>query len=108
MFVPNEKNVMMPRTNFRRNVLVLGLLGLALTALSQTNREQLNQYVADLQKNPSDGSLREKIIKIALTITPKLTAPPEADEQSGRASYAFKDATSESDFVAAADSYAKA
>jgi len=58
----------------------------------QSPREQLKQYVADLQKNPSDDDLRGKIIKLALTLDPKPATPPEVQELLGRGGQAFEDA----------------
>jgi tetratricopeptide (TPR) repeat protein len=96
-----------------RALLLWCVLSWSASVLAQTHRtpglrEQLRQDVADLQRNPSDDALREKIINLARAITPKLVAPPEADEQSGRASYAVKNAMSESDYMAAAESYGRA
>jgi hypothetical protein len=71
-------------------------------------RKQLAEYVADLQKNPSDDVLREKLIKLALTLQPMPAAPPEADELAGRAKYSFEHATSKADFVLAAEAFGKA
>jgi len=60
--------------------LILGFLSLASTALlqAQTNREQLSQYVADLQKRPDDHSLREKIIKLVQGLEPRPEVPEDA------------------------------
>jgi hypothetical protein len=46
------------------------LIVLAMTAATQAQsaREQLNQLVAQLQTTPTDDALREKIIKLAITI----------------------------------------
>jgi len=41
--------------------------------------ETLKEYVDDLKKNPTDKALREKIIKLALTIKPSPTIPEEAE-----------------------------
>jgi tetratricopeptide (TPR) repeat protein len=71
-------------------------------------REQLTQYVADFQKNPSDDDLRGKIIKLALTLDPKPATPPEVDELAGRGKYILDHASSDGDFAAAADAFAKA
>lgn len=70
-------------------------------------RQQLKQCVADLQKSPSDDSLREKIIKLALTLHPQPAAPPEADELAGRAKYIFDHANSNDDLLKAADAFGK-
>lgn len=81
-------------------------------------REQLKQYTADLQKNPSDDALREKIIKLALTLDPKPVMPPEVQELSGRGGQAFEDAkkaisagdtaSAKRELSSAADSFAQA
>jgi tetratricopeptide (TPR) repeat protein len=71
---------MLPRRNLRQVSLILGFLSLASTALlqAQTNREQLNQYIADLQKRPDDHSLRDRIIKLALVLEPRPEVPEDA------------------------------
>src|SRR5271166_4448275 len=51
---------------------------------SESPRKHLAEYVAELQKDPSDDVLREKIIKLALTLQPKPAVPSEADELAGR------------------------
>src|SRR5208283_1264918 len=75
---------------------------------SQNPRKQLAEYVADLQKNPSEDALREKVIKLALTLEPKPKVHLEADGLAGRAKYAIEHATSKADFVSAAEAFAKA
>jgi tetratricopeptide (TPR) repeat protein len=88
---------------------LLLLISQASVAQQSSNpREQLNQYVADLQKNPADDALREKIIKLALTLQPSPTIPAEVHTYEGRAERAFKDAKSPAEFVSAADEYKKA
>jgi tetratricopeptide (TPR) repeat protein len=76
--------------------------------LCQTPREQFKQYVADLQKNPADNALRQKIIKLALSLDPKPLVPPEVYELVGRAKYAIEHASSTSDFASAADTFGRA
>jgi len=92
-----------------RNSVILALLLLVVANLvaQQTGspREQLNQYVSDLQKNPSDDALREKIIKLALTVTPKPAIPPEADEKAGRGQYLVEHGTSDADLETAASAF---
>ena len=77
-------------------------------APTQSPREQLNEDIAQLQKSPSDDALREKIIKLALTIQPTPAIPREAVEHEGAAEYAFKNAKSPADFTQAAGEYEKA
>jgi hypothetical protein len=56
--------------------LILPRLGNA--AESSSSRELLGQYVAELQKTPEDQALRERIIKLELTLTPSPAVPAEA------------------------------
>ena len=71
-------------------------------------QEALRQYVADLQKNPNDYALREKIIKHVQAMRPAPAIPLEAEKFEGRAEFAFKNAKSEADFLDAASEYGKA
>lgn len=71
-------------------------------------REQLQQYVTQLQANPSDDALRTKIIHLALTLDPKPADPPDIAETIGAAWYAFKNAKSTTDLQNSAELYAKA
>lgn len=95
-------------------VVVIGLTVCGLrTAVAQQSpdqppRDQLRQYVTELQKNPFDDKLRERIIKLALTLQPPPAVPPEADEFAGRGLSAFKQATSDSDFDGVALAFSKA
>ncbi len=47
-------------------------------AQAQSPQQILNQYVADLQKNPNDYALREKIIKHVQAMKPKPAIPEDA------------------------------
>lgn len=80
----------------------------AQSSTSPTPREQLQQYVTQLQANPSDDALRTKIIALALTLDPKPANPPDLPETIGAATYAFKSARSDTDMMNAADLYTKA
>ena len=73
-----------------------------------TPRDQLQQYVTQLQANPTDDALRTTIIQLALTLDPKPATPPEAIQHEAAAAYAFKNAQSSSDFLNAAAEYEKA
>lgn len=92
-------------TNFL--ALIFGLL-LANIAHAETPREQLKQMVGQLQQNPDDDALREKIIKLAPTLKPSPAVPDTAVAFEGRAQFAFKSAKSEGDYLAAAQEYEKA
>ena len=45
---------------------------------------QLKHYIAELQKSPDDQALREKIIKLALTLNPKPEIPEAAERSNAR------------------------
>ena len=77
-------------------------------AVPPSPREHLNQYVADLQKNPSDDALREKIIKLALTLDPKPAIPDEAVVAAAKAKTIFANATAPDDMKAAAAAFSEA
>lgn len=49
----------------------------AFSAQAQSPQQTLNQYVSDLQKNPDDNALREKIIKHVQTMKPAPAIPEE-------------------------------
>ncbi len=51
------------------------------TAHAANPREELKQLTAQLQSNPSDTALREKIIKLAGTIRPAPVVPEEARQK---------------------------
>ena len=90
------------------SVLILSFLLGANLAASATPQEVLSQYVSDLQKNPNDYALREKIIKHVQAMRPAPAIPLEAEKFEGRAEFAFKNAKSEADFLDAASEYGKA
>jgi tetratricopeptide (TPR) repeat protein len=73
-------------------------------------REQLQQYVAELQNNPDDQNLREKIITLALTIHPALAIPDKDKvlEAEGEANGALKTAKSQADYSDAVKLFQKA
>jgi len=55
--------------------------------------EMFDQSVADLQKNPGDRALREKIIKMALSMKPSPAVPEEAERNMARGVVFFTKAT---------------
>jgi tetratricopeptide (TPR) repeat protein len=77
-------------------------------AQAQTPQETLTQYISDLQKNPNDNALREKIIRFVQTMKQKPVMSSEAEKYEGRAEYAIKNAKNEADFFDAAKEYDKA
>jgi hypothetical protein len=88
-----------------RKLIIFTLLALAVSAYAQSQREQLQQMVEQLQKTPNDNALRERIIKLAQTIKPAPALPEEALRYEGRARAAFQTARQESDYLDAAKEY---
>ncbi len=89
-------------------IFVLAIVTSMASAQAQSPREQLSQMVEQLQKTPTDNTLREKIIKLAQGVKPAPAIPDKAIEYEGRAQFAFKSAKSEADFLAAAREYENA
>jgi tetratricopeptide (TPR) repeat protein len=71
-------------------------------------QETLNQYIAELQKNPNDFALREKIIKLVQTMKPAPEISEEARRYMGRGIAAMKDAKSADDFRDAVKEFERA
>ena len=68
-------------------ILLFGMLMLTNVVCAESPVEQLlKQMVEQLQKNPTDNALREKIIKLAQTITPAPAVPDEATNTRGAGS----------------------
>jgi tetratricopeptide (TPR) repeat protein len=87
-------------------IIIFIVLGFA-TIIYAQNQQTLNQYVSDLQKNPSDYALREKIIKHVQGMRPAPKTPEEVDELVGQAKYVFKHAKTQEDYLGAVDAYKK-
>lgn len=68
-------------------------------------REALKEYVAELRGNPDDPALREKIIKLALTINPPPAIPEEARRPFVKANTALKEAKRPDDYDRAIQQY---
>lgn len=75
---------------------------------SASPRDQLQEYVTQLQANPSDDALRTKLIQLALTLDPKPTVPDAAAVAAAKGKAIFADATSPDDLKAAAAAFAQA
>lgn len=88
--------------------LFFSLLLLATVAPAQSPREQFQQMVEQLQKNPSDSALRERIIKLAQELKPAPAVPEEAERRMARGMAAFKGAKSAADFQDAAKEFEQA
>jgi len=87
---------------------VIFLLSFFGVAQAGSQQETLSQYISDLQKNPADNALREKIIKLVLTANPKPTTPQEAVTHEGAAEFAIRHAKTSADFADAAKEYEQA
>lgn len=88
---------------YAKNFLAL-MLGLLLVniANAESPREQLQQMVEQLQKTPTDNTLREKITKLATGIKPAPAIPEEALRYEGRGNASFKNAKEVAGYIAAA------
>ncbi|MBI1912635.1 MAG: hypothetical protein HYS21_11620 [Deltaproteobacteria bacterium] len=67
------------KTTGKLIIFVFAFLVLIAGAYAQSPREELQQMVEQLQKTPNDNALREKIIKLAITIKPSPAIPEEAN-----------------------------
>jgi len=75
---------------------------------AQPPQQTLNQYVADLQKNPNDYALREKIIRHVQTMRPAPAVPEEARRQYIMGKTLLEDAKNDQDFKDAIEKFRKA
>lgn len=96
------------KTTSKLIIFAITPLFMAANAHALTPREELSQMVQQLQKNPSDNTLREKIIKLAQRIKPAPAIPEDALRREGRAKFAFKSAKSNDDYLGAAREYEEA
>ena len=68
----------------------------------------LVQGIAELEKNPGDDALRERIIKAVVAGAVPPSVPKEVDELMGKGKAIFKNAESEADYLAAAKAFEEA
>jgi len=73
-----------------------------------TQQDTLKQYIADLQKNPNNYALREKIINLVRVMKPAPAIPEEARRHYIMGSTMFKDAKKIEDFSQAAEEFKSA
>lgn len=100
----------------KRKMASIGALLLAATLLAllpaqaQTSspQETLNQYISDIQKNPNEYALREKIIRHVQTMKPAPATPREAERSMNRGAAAVKSAKDANDFKDAVAEFEKA
>ena len=84
------------------------IVSLPCPAQAQSPQQTLNQYVADLQKNPNDYALREKIIRHVQTMKPAPAVPEETRRFMNRGMAAAEGAKTESDYRDAIQEFQKA
>lgn len=89
-------------------MLLFGVLLVAGGASAESPREQLKQMVEQLQQNPGDNALREKIIKLAQELKPAPAVPEEARRYRARGITAFETAKSTEDFKRAVPEFQNA
>jgi tetratricopeptide (TPR) repeat protein len=77
-------------------------------AQAQSPQQSLNQYVSDLQKNPNDYALRDKIIRHVQAMKPTPAVPEEARRQYIMGKTLFDDARNVQDFNDAIEKFRKA
>ena len=75
---------------------------------AQTPQETLKQYISDLQKNPNDNTLKEKIIKHVQGMRQKPAIPEEARRHYVKAQTLLEDAKQPSDSADAAEEFRQA
>ncbi len=84
------------------------IIELPIQAQTQNQQETLNQFIEELQKNPNDNALREKIIKFVLIMNPAPPIPEDARRHYVIAKTLFSDAKNSQDFQEAIDKFNKA
>jgi len=90
-------------------MVVLVLLVISVFAShAQTPQQTLTQYLSDLQKNPNDYALREKIIRHVQTMRPAPLIPEEARKRLDRGMAAAESARNENDYKDAIEEFQKA
>ena len=75
------------------------------TVQAQSPQQTLNQYIADLQKNPNDNALREKIIKHVQTMKLAPAIPEEARRYFVEGNALLKAAKAQKGYGLAIDAY---
>jgi len=89
-------------------LLAIMIMPFAFQVQAQTPQQNLNQYMADLQKNPNDYALREKIIRHVQTMKPAPGLPDDARRFMNRGMAAAEGAKTESDYKDAIQEFQKA
>lgn len=89
-------------------IIVFTFLALTMNAYALSPREQLKQMVEQLQKSPADNGLREKIIKLAITIKPAPAISEEARRAFVRGNAAMSEAKTPEEYARAVQLYTEA
>ena len=95
----------MKKTSFAVLFAFMVLFVFMSTLQAETPQDTLNQYISDLQKNPSDYALREKIIKHVQTMKPSPPIPEEARRYFIEGNALLKAAKEQKGYGLALDSY---
>lgn len=104
------KPVLLATVYFASAALAVCFAKRALAQTSTSARQQLEQYVAQLQNDSNNTALREKIVRLALTIQPPLTIPDKDHvlELLGQGKAALKSASTDDDYSGAVKIFKKA
>lgn len=98
----------MKKICFTALVIFVMVFALMPTVQAQSPQQTLNQYISDLQKNPNDNALREKIIRHVQTMKPKPAIPEEAQRAFVQGNVFMKAAHNASDYNLAIEKYREA
>lgn len=79
----------------------------SLYAQASTPRQRLKEALASLQSS-DDSTVRDKIIRLVRQLDPPPAVPDEVAKLTGRAVYAYKNATTPSDYEESIEAYRKA
>lgn len=80
-------------------------MSLSVSAKAESLQKTLNQYISDLQKNPNDNALREKIIKHVQEMKPEPAIPEEARKHFIEGGVLLKGAKAQKGYDLAVDAY---
>jgi len=98
----------MKRISLAAVILSVLIFAFMANAQAQSKQQTLNQYIADLQKNPNDNVLREKIIKHVQDMTPSPAIPEEARRHYVMAMTYYKDSKKVEDYNASIEEFKRA
>jgi tetratricopeptide (TPR) repeat protein len=105
---PRQGRITMKKTSLAALILFVLIVALMSNARAQSPQQALDQYVSDLQKNPNDNALREKIIMHVQTMRPSPAIPEEARRHYVMAQTFYKDAKKIEDYNVSMDEFKKA